>query len=317
MSYFLFLTLFGVLNCLPIDDDDVIIVDSVDLNSIDGVEEYSIDISGLDQLAFGIPKNESGVAVSEWTDSSLMNPEEMGEYLEGDILMPGLARNGIRDKTSRWTDGIIPYVMDGGFTQEQKDTIRKAIADYHRLTCLRFVPYNGQKDYLIIKSSKTGCWSSVGRIGGRQEVNLQSPGCVTKKGTVIHELLHAIGFMHEQSRPERDDFVTIKYSNIKPGTEVNFKKSEAKNTDDFGVGYDYNSVMHYSEYAFSRNSQKTIEPKISNSKIGQREGLSRGDVKKVNNMYNCKKEEPQAGWLGSIWQSIFGDKKIDPEVTEK
>lgn len=53
--------------------------------------------------------------------------------------------------------------------------------------------------------------------GGRQEVNLQNPGCVTKKGTVLHELLHAIGFMHEQSRPERDNFVEIVYKNIKPG----------------------------------------------------------------------------------------------------
>lgn len=54
-------------------------------------------------------------------------------------------------------------------------------------------------------------------LGGRQEVNLQAPGCVSKKGTILHELLHAIGFMHEQSRPDRDDHVRIYYNNIKPG----------------------------------------------------------------------------------------------------
>ncbi|CAH0595484.1 unnamed protein product [Chrysodeixis includens] len=267
----------------------------------------SIDVSSLGPEAYGLPNSESGDAVANWSESSLMNPEEVGGYAEGDILMPpAQTRNGVREQTLRWPNGHIPYVIEGYFSQEQRETIMKAIADYHRLTCLRFVPYKGQKDYITIQSKNTGCWSSVGRIGGRQEVNLQAPGCTSKKGTVIHELLHAIGFMHEQSRPERDDFVIVRYNNIKPGTESNFRKADKRNTNDFSVPYDYNSVMHYSEYAFSKNSQKTIEPKVGGVKLGQREGLSRGDVKKVNNMYNCKKEEPQSGWLGGVFQNIFG-----------
>ncbi|XP_038217453.1 zinc metalloproteinase nas-13-like [Zerene cesonia] len=302
--------LISAISALPVNDNDLIaMLDYVDFNNNIDEDGYTIDISDLGPQAYGFPKNDSGDAVTQWTEASLENPEEVSGYLQGDILIPTQARNGVKGKTWRWKNGIIPYQIDSGFSSEQRDTIRKAIADYHRLTCLRFVPHSGQTDYLVIKSAQSGCWSSVGRIGGRQEVNLQAPGCVSKKGTVLHELLHAVGFMHEQSRPERDDFVTIQYGNIKPGTEINFKKSEKKNTDDFGVGYDYNSVMHYSEFAFSRNSQRTIEPKVQNAKIGQREGLSRGDVKKVNNMYNCKKEEPQSGWLGSIWQNLFGDKR--------
>ncbi|CAH2237519.1 zinc metalloproteinase nas-13-like [Pararge aegeria] len=304
------IVLFSGSKAFPVDDDDsdIIIVDSVLENSIDG-DDSIIDVSSLGPEAFGIPKNESGDNVAEWTESSLMNPEEMGGYAEGDILMPKFARNGIRERTVRWENGIIPYAIDkAGYNRDQQDMIMKAIADYHRLTCLRFVPYSGQTDYIIIKNTNTGCWSSVGRTGGRQEVNLQAPGCVSKKGTILHELLHAIGFLHEQSRPERDDFVYIQYSNIKPGAENNFKKADTKRTSDFGVSYDYNSVMHYSEYAFSKNSQKTIVPKIKDMKLGQREGLSRGDVKKVNNMYNCKKEEPTSGWVGQVWQSFFGTK---------
>ncbi|XP_026755052.2 hatching enzyme 1.2-like isoform X2 [Galleria mellonella] len=311
VALFLFFLLSGY-SALPLEGDgeDVDIApDDLD-NSIDGDGDGTIDISHLGANAYGTPTNESGHSVANWTESSLMNPEEMGEYAEGDILIPKpRGRNGISHETLRWPGGIIPYVIEGHFNQQQRDMIRMAIADYHRLTCLRFVPYKGQQDYITIQSRNTGCWSSVGRIGGRQEVNLQSPGCVTKKGTVLHELLHAIGFMHEQSRPERDDFVNIIYNNIRPGTENNFRKEDKKNTNDFGVSYDYNSVMHYSEYAFSRNSQKTIEPKVSGYKLGQREGLSRGDVRKVNNMYKCKKEEPSTGWLGGIWQSLFGGNK--------
>ncbi|XP_030029518.2 zinc metalloproteinase nas-14 [Manduca sexta] len=292
--------------CLPYYDDTVEIFS----NGIDEHRHDKIDLSSLGPEVYGTPNSESGQALTTWSESSLVNAEETGEYVEGDILMPlQLARNGVREESSRWPNGHIPYLIDSGFTQDQRDMIMKAIADYHRLTCLRFVPYKGQEDYIVIQNRNTGCWSSVGRIGGRQEVNLQAPGCLTKKGTVLHELLHAVGFMHEQSRPERDDFVYVRYQNIKPGSEVNFRKADVKNTNGFGVPYDYNSVMHYSEYAFSRNSQKTIEPKVGGVKLGQREGLSRGDVRKINNMYSCKKEEPQTGWLGGIFQNIFGTPK--------
>ncbi|OWR54819.1 zinc metalloproteinase nas-13 [Danaus plexippus plexippus] len=302
LQLMLYMCVAGSITALPVDDDVVMVGD--DSNAIE--DSDVIDLSGLGPEAFTFPKNESGDALATWTESSLMNPEEMSFYGEGDILIPTYGRNAVRDQTSRWPNGHIPYLIDGSFNQNQRDNIMKAIADYHRLTCLRFIPYNGQRDYIVFKSANTGCWSSVGRLGGRQEVNLQTPGCVSKKGTVLHEILHAVGFIHEQSRPERDDFVKINYNNIRSGSEGNFKKSDSKRVADLGIPYDYNSVMHYSEYAFSKNSKKTIEPKTGGMKVGQREGLSRGDVKKVNAMYNCKKEEPQTGWVGSVWQSIFG-----------
>ncbi|CAH2051774.1 unnamed protein product, partial [Iphiclides podalirius] len=297
---------------LPVEDKDVDILVPDDFEYSNGIQggDVGIDLSSLGPDAYVSPNNSSGNALSEWSESSLVNPEELGNYGQGDILMPHyLTRNGMKEQSSRWPNGIIPYSIEGGFNQDQRDMIMKAIADYHRLTCLRFVPYKGQSDYIAITSANTGCWSSVGRIGGRQEVNLQAPGCTTKKGTVLHEILHAVGFTHEQSRPERDDYVTINYNNVKPGSENNFKKSDSKYVSGFGVSYDYNSVMHYSEYAFSRNTKKTIEPKVGGVKLGQREGLSRGDVRKVNNMYNCKKQEPQNGWLADIWQNIFGGDK--------
>jgi hypothetical protein len=105
----------------------------------------------------------------------------------------------------------------------------------------------------------------VGRIKGRQEVNLQSPHCTTKVGTPMHELMHALGFVHEQNRWERDDYVSIVWGNIKKGHEGNFNKADKGSTDGFGVPYDYRSVMHYSPSAFSVNGQSTIIPKVSQS----------------------------------------------------
>lgn len=76
---------------------------------------------------------------------------------------------------------------------------------------------NSHKDYISIENKNTGCWSSVGRIGGKQVVNLQSSYCITSFGTILHELNHAAGFEHEQSRSDRDAFVRIRWDKIPDG----------------------------------------------------------------------------------------------------
>lgn len=119
-------------------------------------------------------------------------------------------------------------------------------------------------------------------------LSLQTPECVNLVGTPVHELLHALGFMHEQNREERDGFVFIRSQNIETGREGNFAKAKKGDTTGFGVGYDYGSVLHYSPVAFSKNGQPTIEAKMKTSDVmGQRERLSRKDIEKINKMYKC------------------------------
>lgn len=71
--------------------------------------------------------------------------------------------------------------------------ISKAMDEYHAKTCIRFVPHAGERNYIRLTSGNTGCWSSVGMVGGEQDVNFQSPGCLFQVGTPIHELMHALG----------------------------------------------------------------------------------------------------------------------------
>lgn len=55
--------------------------------------------------------------------------------------------------------------------------------------------------------------------------------------------MHAAGFMHEQNREERDDYINVLYKNIKSGYESNFDKARKGTTSGQGVGYDYGSVI--------------------------------------------------------------------------
>lgn len=164
--------------------------------------------------------------------------------------------------------------------------INTAINNIVSNTCLKFKVRSNEADYVRITNSGGGCWAHVGRIYGAQVVNLGA-GC-TGTGTVTHELIHALGFYHEQSATNRDQYVRINYENVNTGQGHNFDKYEASLITNFGVGYDYGSIMHYSSHAFSKNGLPTITPLQAGKSIGQRIGMSAMDIAKINAMYNCK-----------------------------
>lgn len=103
----------------------------------------------------------------------------------------------------------------------------------------------------------------------------------------MHEFIHAIGFFHMQNTYNRDDYVTIVLENVQEGRESPFRKLDKSEVNDFFVKYDYESVMHYGPLAFSKNGLPTIIPKKEGVEIGQRIGLSRKDIEKINRMYWC------------------------------
>lgn len=172
------------------------------------------------------------------------------------------------------------------------------------LTCIRFVPWNGvTKDYLLIWPIRypSGCWSYVGRTGGPQIVSLQPPdergaNCLGNEGRALHELMHALGVFHEQSRSDRDRFVRVHWDNIIPRYRNNFERQSLDNTS-YSFEYDYGSIMHYGRSYFAVNrSQPTLSAKQGNSrrgsgaavvKLGQRNGLSQTDCLKLNELYRC------------------------------
>ncbi|CAL8138890.1 unnamed protein product [Orchesella dallaii] len=213
-----------------------------------------------------------------------------GKLFQGDIkLPPGFdIKNGIIGDNYRWPGNVVPYEMDGEFSADERNLILGSLGEISDKTCIRFVQRTNEPDWVFIDrgTPNSGCWSYVGRIGGRQNLNLQpGPGahCIWH-GTAAHEMIHAIGFFHEQSRIDRDDYVIIQWDNIQPGTEGNFEKI---NTDAQGVTYDYLSLMHYDAYAFALDpSRPTIVPKID-TQIGQNNGLTDKDAQKIRNMYRC------------------------------
>ncbi|KAL2086596.1 hypothetical protein ACEWY4_017655 [Coilia grayii] len=228
--------------------------------------------------------------------------EEITEFLiEGDVAMPR-TRNAMKCTfyDCKWEKSPsghveVAYNISDYFYSSEKKTIEKAMQTFHEKTCIRFVPYSKQLHYLSIES-KTGCWSLVGRTGGKQTVSLNAFSCL-QHGVIQHELLHALGFYHEHTRSDRDDHIRINWEYVSAGKKTPFKyyiKSASsdfakRDTNNLNTPYDYSSIMHYSRYAYSTSqSQATITPIPDPTvEIGQRNELSDTDILRVNKLYEC------------------------------
>ncbi|KAM4743669.1 hatching enzyme 1.2-like [Anableps anableps] len=186
----------------------------------------------------------------------------------------------------KYTDGkvYIPYYIANHYSDRERDIIVRGLQSFSTISCIRFRPYqNGDREWLSIES-RNGCYSYVGRVGGGQTVSLSRQGCLYH-GTVQHELLHALGFNHEQTRSDRDNHIRVHWNNIIDGMEHNFYKIDTLNQ---GTPYDYNSVMQYERYAFSKNNLPTMEP-IPNSNVsfGKATQMSQNDIDRLNRLYKC------------------------------
>jgi len=210
--------------------------------------------------------------------------------MEGDIMRrPGSNnRNAAISPSLRWPNASVPYEISPAFNQDHRARIAAAMNEFHMYSCIRFVPRTASDtDYVNIIDG-THCYSYVGRIGGAQDLSLNiNSGCV-QHGTIVHEMMHALGFEHEHQRPDRDEFVTINYENIQDGQAEWFAKYETSRVTTQGTPYDYASVMHYSANAFSKNEKPTIVSRRKPGEpLGQRDGLSAIDAQELNMLYKC------------------------------
>jgi len=189
----------------------------------------------------------------------------------------------------RWPGGVVPFIIDAAVPSQAR--ITDAITMIESTTGgVTFVPRTSQADYVKFITSD-GCSSPVGRQGGEQTLKLASD-CTT--GNAAHEMLHALGMFHEQSRCDRDEFVEILSDNITDGEADNFDK-ECDGATDLGDNYDFGSMMHYPLDAFSKNGQPTIRlrPGVTyDGTIGQRSALSVLDRFTINFLYGLNNIPP-------------------------
>eukprot|EP00795_Rhopilema_esculentum_P007650 gene7650-13471_t len=212
-------------------------------------------------------------------------------------LPDNVKRDAVRDRRMLWQSGIVPYEISSDL-ENFVYTIEGAMKEISSKSCIKFVKRTNEENWIYFVR-RAGCWSSVGKLywrPGFQEISLGN-GCLLHE-TMVHEVLHALGFWHEQSRPDRDQYIEIFWENIDEEQKSNFQKYSHQEADILGIQYDYSSVMHYGSKAFSKNGKETMKPiRETSVNLGVAMEMSELDAIQLNALYDCKDTET-VGWSG-------------------
>lgn len=221
-----------------------------------------------------------------------------GELVEGDIVVPHTdlqdslePRKATPDASVYWPRGEVVYTYHESINAAERTVIEAAMQHWRQHTCISFRPRHAGDYYFIrFRSDTQGCWSLVGRQADRagqgQDVSIGA-GCANLN-VVVHEIGHVIGFYHEQSRSDRDEYIDIVWSNVLPGYALQFRKESDVS---FGIPYDLTSTMQYPQWAFSKEifEKSTIVARNPAYQrfLSKNYPLSFRDRKLANRLYQC------------------------------
>lgn len=181
-----------------------------------------------------------------------------------------------------WPEGVIPYLIDNNLPQQ--NTINQAVQELNEKTNLFFRPRKIEdENWVLFSTAAQHCFSAVGMRGGEQKIYL-SENCGRKE--ILHEMMHTIGFYHEQNRPNRDDYVFIYWENIETQYRSQFKIIPKHLIDLGGRPFAFDSIMMYPPHAFSRYPDDYSMSKLDGTPYQTSSGsLSLEDLTRINLAY--------------------------------
>lgn len=177
-----------------------------------------------------------------------------------------------------------PYVINSSFSTTERQFIQNAINTWNSNasgTGITLVPRTNQNDYIEFVHGSLNA-SNVGKVGGKQKITLVQNGF--SAGTVMHEIGHAFGLFHEHQKENRDKHIIVHTNNIQDGMAHNFDR-RATNCAQFD-NFDYESIMLYDSYAWSKNGQPTLtrNDAARSTWSSQRVRLSQDDINIIPKM---------------------------------
>jgi hypothetical protein len=136
-------------------------------------------------------RNVDELAADETLVGDMMLSKEQMDYLYSTNASQKLA---LANPIYRWPNARVFYDLDKSLSQKDLQIITAAINYIQNVSCVRFEAKDETtKHYVLIKSGRA-CSSKVGMRGGPQPMIIDGNLCGI--GSVVHEFLHALGFLH-------------------------------------------------------------------------------------------------------------------------
>ncbi|ULT89388.1 hypothetical protein L5515_007942 [Caenorhabditis briggsae] len=197
-------------------------------------------------------------------------------------------RQAYRDRyypSTTWGTSVY-YYYDRTATSKIVKAFEQAVAFWQNVTCINIIQSSTAVNRIRVFKGQ-GCYSYVGRISGVQDLSLGT-GC-EEFGTAAHELGHALGFFHTQSRYDRDNFISINYANIDQSYVEQFDKETSSTNYNYGMPYDYGSIMQYGATSASSNDRPTMVARDAEYQdtMGS-DFVGFYDISMMNEHYKCK-----------------------------
>jgi hypothetical protein len=187
----------------------------------------------------------------------------------------------------------IPYAFDSTVPSRSRDVVRNAISILEDTTCITFTEVPASyiakpKVLVVIDESSPGCWASPAgyplSVGAQESrINLQACRESYNLGNVLHEFNHVLGVAHEHKRADRGQYIQIKWQNIEDDWVAQYTVDGQTHQ---GEAYDYGSIMHYP----AGDAIDTLPGGTHNGRLGQRNHMSKADVRQLRDMYACDRE---------------------------
>jgi hypothetical protein len=228
--------------------------------------------------------------MTDKTKKVLILPYQLDEGLvvvQGDVVL-GLPPTDTVPETGLvevpgiklWPGPTIPFFIQPDLKNPER--VAQALALFES-TPIHFVPLTNQQDAIVFVDSTGVCKSYVGRVGGKQPIWLPS-NCEPRE--IAHEIMHALGFVHEQNRSDRDGFIEVNFDNIDEAQKGNFEKLPTDFMKASGAGpFDFESLMIYPVWMFSKNGQSTMQSKVKDQPIAPASSLSKTDIERIYHVY--------------------------------
>jgi Astacin (Peptidase family M12A) len=233
-----------------------------------------------------LPPNESP------GERGLLAFRRVGEYVvaHGDII---LGKPTIEDfpetgfieasPVKLWPSREIAFSIEPDLPRPER--VLEALETFMKRTPIVFVPYSNQKDSIVFTRGSELCSSYLGHIGGHQPIYLEDR-CETRE--VKHEIMHALGLVHEHARPDRDTYVAVDLENVSEGLRGQFEQVPKSLWPLEGRPFDPSSIMIYESFAFALDRSRPTIMLRTGLETQPAKTLSEEDVARIVTLYGNK-----------------------------